>query len=74
MSPYICILFTLTDGKCLYRFAVKADSNKLQFDVLRYWSEPEELEALRKLLPLHVSNIGNIVAVEEIFELSDMTI
>ena len=75
MTPDICILFTMTDGSALYRCAVKIDNNKLPngFETVQYWAEEENAEALRKLLPSHVASIGNVVGVEEIFELKDLT-
>lgn len=72
MSPDVCFLFTLTNGEEILRVALKIDANKLKGDCFENPMEPENRKQLKELLPLHVKNYGDIVLVEEIFEITEI--
>ncbi len=71
MSPYRCLLITLSNGAYLLRCALKIHVDRVKDDVLRNPLEPENKEILMTFLPLHVREHGDIVEVDEIFEIAE---
>lgn len=69
MSNDTTILVTLTDGTQLFKCAIKIPSEKISFDEVMYWAEPENTSKINNLLPLHVKSCGSIVNVEQIFDI-----
>lgn len=69
MSEYVCFLITILMGKdSLVRCALSVKRDDLPYDCIRYPMEKENKRTLWCLLPLHVRSIGEIVEVQEIFE------
>lgn len=68
------ILITLSNQEFLIKVAIKISGGLLSEDVIKYPLEPENKEIIKKYLPKHCSDFGNIVKVEEIFEIQDGTI
>lgn len=73
MSNDINLLITLSNGVYLIKFAIKLKIGMLSEDVIKYYQEPENKEKFINILPMHVRSFGNIVEVEEIFEVKDLT-
>jgi len=71
MSDDICVLITLSDGDCLFHCALKLKSRFFPDDFLEY--PMEYRSALSNLLPNHVSGSGNIVDIQHIYEVVDMS-
>lgn len=69
MNGDINLLITLTNGKNLMKVAIKILPDTFDEDVINYPLEQENKDKIKNLLPLHCKNFGNIVAVEEIFEI-----
>ncbi len=70
MNPDVNFLLTMTDGRALYRVALKVgNGNLMPGDSRLYPMEPENLAYFHSLLPGHVQTLGTIVHVEEIFEI-----
>lgn len=69
MDSSTCFLITLLNGNALLRCAIKVREEDLHGDIAEYPMEPENQEALHKLLPEHVQSVGPIVDVETIFEI-----
>lgn len=72
MSNEINLLVTLSDTTQLLRVAIKITPNQIE-DIMPYYLEPENKEKLKELLPLHCKTAGEIVEVQEIFEIKDLT-
>jgi hypothetical protein len=70
MGNDINLLITLSDGKQLLRVAIKINPDMIG-DIMPYYLEPENKSKLKTLLPLHCQTIGEIVEVEEIFDIKD---
>lgn len=78
MSDSVCLLITLTSSNQLIKCALKLKKSQLKFDGIL--DNPDDMldhpMAYRKLyerfLPLHVSNFGNIVEIERIFEIVEV--
>ena len=68
------LLITLTNQEFLIKVAIKISEGILSEDTIKYPLEPENKEIIKKYLPEHCNNFGNIVKVEEIFEIKDGTI
>lgn len=73
MDDKINLLITMTDGVQLFPIALKLTGNTLTEDERTYFLEPENKAKLMSLLPLHCHSLGNIVAVEELFQIIDRT-
>lgn len=73
MSSFITLLITQTDGVQLFKTALKVNPNHDFEKFEPYYLEPEMKEQLMKLLPAHCRSIGNIVDVEEIFDIEDLS-
>ena len=73
MSNEISILITIYSAAwdCLYKAALKINSDSLPTDFSDY--PMEYRKELFELLPLHIKSIGNIVDIEFIFEIEDLT-
>ena len=69
MNNDINLLVTLTNGEYLLKVAVKFLDGVLSSDVISAPLEPENKKILFSYLPLHCQSFGNIVDVEEIFEI-----
>ena len=70
MDNKINLLITLSDGSRLLKVALKLTPQMID-DIMPYYLEPENKERLKKLLPLYCQTAGNIVDVQEIFEVID---
>ena len=66
MSEYTCLVFLLVHDGRLFRCAMKIHNDRITEDMHKYCLEPENKAKFRDMLPSHVP--GDIVAVEEIFE------
>lgn len=73
MNPYSSLIVTILYLNELLRCGLKVDTRKLPKDCIQYWAEPENRSILWEMLPEHVRSCGNIVEVEEIFEITDNT-
>lgn len=73
MSDCICFLVTVLYGAELIRCAIKVQRDELPGDCDQYPMEPENRTILHALLPEHVRSCGPIVAVEELFEVCDIS-
>ncbi len=72
MNNHLNFLISITDGKALYRVALKTSQDMFTGDAAEYCLEPENKAQFKKLLPLHVQTIGEIIEVEEIFEVINL--
>ena len=72
MSPHICFLVTILYGDRLLKCAIKFDKTQQEGDWYDYPMEPDSREILHGMLPLHVKNCGPIVAVDRIFEITEV--
>jgi hypothetical protein len=59
----------MTDGIQLFCIALHVKSGTLTGDAEKYFLEPENKAQFKKLLPRHCKDIGEIIKVEEIFEI-----
>ena len=64
-------LITLSNGEFLIKVALKVHNEELKGDAREYSLEPENKKQFSKLLPLHCKSFGEIVEVEQIFEVID---
>lgn len=71
MDDSISLLITITDGIQLFPVALKLKGNALTEDERAYYLEPENIKKIKSFLPLHCQSLGNIVNVEELFEVED---
>ncbi len=71
MSNNENLLITISNGEYLIKVAIKISQNMVIGDALKYPLEPENKAQFAKLLPKHCRSFGNIVEVEEIFEVKD---
>jgi hypothetical protein len=69
MNPDTNYLISMTDGFQLFRIALHIKAGTLDGDAEKYCLEPENKAQFKKLLPLHRKNLGEIIEVEEIFEI-----
>ena len=71
MSDYICYLLIVLyeSQKKILKVGLKIKRDKLTQDQLENYMEPENMENLWSILPLHVRSCGPVVDVEEIFEI-----
>ncbi len=76
MNDYISFLITLlrdfTDygrGYSLTKCALRVKRDQIPQDCVDYPLEPENAEALHRLLPLHLGSIGPILEVEVISDI-----
>jgi len=71
MDSSTCFLITLLYGDTLLRCALKVKAeDDPHSDISDYPMEPESRATLHRLLPDHVRDVGPIVNVEEIFDIS----
>ena len=63
MEPNRCYLITLCDGRNLIRVALKAKRE------VKYFMELDGQAEIFSQLPAHCQSFGNIVHVEELFEI-----
>jgi hypothetical protein len=73
MDDKINLLITLSDKTQLLRVALKLTQDLIG-DIMPYYLEPENKEKLKSLLPLYCQTAGEIVEVQEIFTIIDLTI
>lgn len=66
------ILITLSNGQYLLRVALKVSSDYFKGDVLEYPLEPENKKQIAEVLPAHCKSFGEIVEVQDIFEVADL--
>ena len=69
MGEDICFLITMSDGTRLTRCGLKVKKTLLSGGCLGFLMENNVRRKIYSLLPLHVKTIGNIVDIEEIFEI-----
>ena len=73
MDDKVNLLITLSDRTQLLRVALKLTQEMIG-DIMPYYLEPENRERLKKLLPLYCQTAGEIVEVQEIFTILDLTL
>lgn len=73
MDDSICFLIIIYYNGELLRCALKIEAIKLTRDCIEFPSEPESRKELNNLLPSYMRNAGEIVEVQEIFEICDLT-
>jgi len=71
MSPDVCWLVTLLYGDSLIRCALKVARSRLFGSVYEFPMEPENRAFIHTLLPEHVRSCGEIVEIQEIFEICE---
>ena len=74
MNPNVCFLLTLHYVKfgSIMKCAVKFNRDKMPEGCESYPMEPKHREWIHSMLPTHVQSIGPIVAVENIFEITEI--
>jgi hypothetical protein len=72
MNNDINWLITLSNGEYLIKVALKLSPSMLTGDAREACLEPENKAQIMKLLPTHCSSFGNIVEVEELFEIKNL--
>lgn len=66
------LLITLTNGQDIYKVALKFRYGLIPKEAIDYYRESEYENVLKNLLPLHCQSLGNIVEVEELFEIKSL--
>ncbi len=67
MSDEICWLVTVLYEGTLLKCALRVKKAAVSQDCQDFPMEPENREAIRALLPLHVRSCGPVVAVDDLF-------
>jgi hypothetical protein len=63
-------LITLVNGKTLLKVAVRfKELSEKEKDNLKYWAELECQEWIKDQLPNHIESVGDVVKVEELFDI-----
>lgn len=74
MSDILYLLITQTDGKQLFKTALKCQLIDFPEDSWKYWNEPKIYNRLLDLLPLHCRENGKIVMTEDLYECVDVAL
>jgi len=71
MGEHICFLISILYNDHLLKVALKIHRDSLTGDMQEFYMEPENREKFHAMLPDHVRSCGPIVAMEELFEVSE---
>lgn len=73
MSNDVNLLIYQANSNQMFCTALKLNTSMINFEEVKYWAEPENTKKIFSFLPYHCQSFGNIIKVEEIFEVKDLT-
>ena len=68
MGDSVCWLITIFDGDSIVKCGIKIKRKDLSEDCVNYPMELSSRRMIHSMLPVHLKEIGKIVAIESLFD------